>query len=191
MLISVADFKKYAKITSSAIDAELTAILNAAIKSAEGYCNWTFETATHTEYLRDINGNTFYVKNLFVTAVTSIEERDGDNVLTSIFNDTDTFDNSGLINNPAISMFKGYQLYGLSDYKIVYVGGYTDTNIPADLKHSLMLLALHKFNETNLEGSDQMFLKSSKSESGAVNSTISYREFDFDKYFGTYKIYSL
>lgn len=146
-LISLSDYKVYAGVQGTALDAQLTALINLASSVIRNLCGRSdvngFESATRTELVSGSASNTIAVREWPITSITSISFVDSNggktlldaNGYRAVANGYGTIE---LVNSVSsrygvqigyefdVNRF-GYQpqwLRGVNNYEVIYVGGY-------------------------------------------------------------------
>ena len=152
-LTTLANVKAFKGGSGGERDGELTRLIAAVGAFVAAYCRRTFETATVTEYHNGRSGQRrLLLRQPPITSITSIhDDVDRSYGSTTLIASTDyviTDAAAGLVD------FDGGSLQeGLSNIKVIYVGGYAATAIPADLEQAaieLVWLAAMKGQENLL-----------------------------------------
>lgn len=157
-IITAAEYKVYAGVSDSSLDAQLAVIIPAVQAELERYCGRTFDGATFTEYYDGNNASTINLNNFPVASVTSVAVVSVDHASTyytyattgygielatgilSLYQGADRFvvdpidDGLAVANNYTRGSTFGR---GHRNIKVVYVAGYGGspyTTMPTDLK---------------------------------------------------------
>ena len=131
--------------TTSGLEAQWNFIISAVNKKIENICNRIFSVTAHTER-RDGNGKSFLLlKNYPVTSVTSVNYIDIDSNLTE-FELTDI-----VVNNDIGELYSPYGFTkGNYNIQCTYEAGYSDEDMPDDLKQTACRIAVDTFNSSSI-----------------------------------------
>jgi len=144
---------------TSVSDADLQVLIDASSTYIERYCDRKFETATATD--EKIDGNDLdyvFLKNNYVTSITSLTITEGDGSETSITVSNVGFDNSRdkcrLYFDEDNSSSFGYFPRGFNNITVTYVYGYT--TVPADIQEACVQMTRNAYSQ-NIGGYNPAF----------------------------------
>jgi uncharacterized phiE125 gp8 family phage protein len=129
-IIALTDLKGYLNITTDDEDASLDPIVRAANATVERECDRTFKTTAYADEVYDgNNSDQLVLRNYPVTLLSAVKYG-----LTSPFSTVDAadyvFSSEGIITLINGGIFDKIPRY----WRITYTAGYSDTNMPSDLK---------------------------------------------------------
>lgn len=175
-LITAQNYKDYASIADTSLDARLAILIPIAQARIESLCGRPsagFETATWTQDFDGRGGPTLFAPCWPVTSITSVSWRSADGDLTELDSDSywiaaDTrgIDRSGaqllrgfadpntLSDEGSPTLTGAYPAFfeGFKNYRAVYVGGYASDAIPAELKMAMYRLIDQMISDTRQAG---------------------------------------
>ena len=131
-LITLAEVKSWLGIVDSSEDALLTAICGAVDAFVKKYCHREFESATRTEKYHGTGSHELLLQEYPVTEIFSIKINDVEESLS----DYDVDKEVGVLYSKV-----GKIPRGIYNVEVKYIGGYTEQDLPADLKMGLYLAA--------------------------------------------------
>lgn len=131
-LVSLPDMKDYLDISNTNDDGRIGHLIEVVSREFDTECHRSFLEEAHTEYRNGNGTEQLWLENAPVSAVTSINldsERDFD---SDTLVDSDDY----FVNTVAgvVARNTGYWPRGFQNVKVVYTAGYTQANVPRDLR---------------------------------------------------------
>lgn len=169
MFVSVSEIRTYLNLIDDTSVSNLTLELyrNNAIKKIESKINRKLQSATYTEKVR---GGVINLKAYPITGITSVSPTTTDYEFVS---------ETGQI------IFEN-----CDEYEIVYVGGYSDETIPADIKLAILeITALTYFNDPKVQA--RLGVSSTTVNNQGSAMTTSYKDFDYKNLIEHYRNWNL
>jgi uncharacterized phiE125 gp8 family phage protein len=151
-LISLADFKEFARVTASvpADEALMESLLLASIIYCEKYTGIAIGSKNYTRVfefkqsdIKDLYTDNFELRKGFVTSVIEVARHDTDS--KSIY-DITNLDVENYKQNSVAYLPNGLFYYGnnpIKPFTVTFAAGYDNTNLPASLKTAIMQLATY------------------------------------------------
>lgn len=148
--VSVTEFKTHHRVDGSDSDDYITALLGAAVAHLEEICNRKFITQTWKLYLDewpdDAEIELPYGKTGSVTSIVYKDQEGNNTTLDSSAYSVDTDLVPGRIVIGYDQSWPSETLFNLNPISITFTCGYGDaSDVPADIKHAIKLLAAHYF----------------------------------------------
>lgn len=149
-LVSLNEVKEALDITTSDHDAKLNGYINRATGIIEVYCQRRFISTTHTNEVYSGNGSAYiYLRNYPITALTASEYMNNSNLgspsYSALQSDLFAIETMGGVDRGALYYGGGF-IDGVNNYRFSYTAGYTDSELPHDLREACIELVGHLFN---------------------------------------------
>jgi len=153
-LLTIADVKQAGELTSSAHDNRIRLLIASVLAAAESYCRRKFSMDTFTEY-KDIQHSTpsIQVDNPPWVSITSLVDDfpDGNRTIDATVNvvTAQEYKDRG-----EVRLYEGESTFagGVISVKVVYVGGWSASTFPVELKDTLCQEVLFRLNNSERVG---------------------------------------
>ena len=137
-LLNKSDVRQAGRIESNEFDEEIDRLINIVTARAERYLARRLTLATWTEY-HDGGGDRVVVNNAPWTAVSSLVEGYPNNTRTiTVSGNVRTEDEHKTAGEVILYNNEATFAAGEAGVKVIYTGGYTDSNVPYDLQRALI-----------------------------------------------------
>jgi len=146
MIVSKEDFKIYTSLNTNDFDDTIGLLISGAIKWIEVMVDNKIEETQIEEYFDgdEIENNIYLSDNLNIQDLV-IQYKSGDDWLTIPDNDYIFYDDEGVVK-------LNYVRYGDQNYKVVYKVGFTNKNIPDNLKLAILKIVGKLWNKRRSDG---------------------------------------
>lgn len=148
-IITLEELKTHLKITGSSLDTELQSVVDVANKYVETYCDRIFEETEYEEILDGTGTNALILTHRPVTEITSIYTYD-EEVLEREDNLSDGYYYKNLDTGLIFNVCPWPRCRGC--IVATYSAGYSDENMPADLKFATLEVASFYYNTKGKAG---------------------------------------
>lgn len=148
--VTAQDVMDYGRIDNADLHATITTYLASVFAAAQDYCSRKFSSDTFTEY-HDVpgplGGAALLVENPPITTLTSLTD-DNNYGQRAITVATNVISASEYFDRGEVRLYKseGYFATGRVAAKVVYVGGWTASTMPTDLKEAICQEVLFRIN---------------------------------------------
>lgn len=167
-LITINEFKLFNKINTAdpSLDDFIQNIISYAQKQAEEYVNYNLEFNTYEELINGNGLDRVYPYNIPIKNVYEVTKYDSK---TKTFVELrENVDYNRLIFDNHSIILDGYIFeIGMKNYKVKYEAGYTDSDVPANVKLGLLELATIYFNESKQGEGNLIIASKNKAQTGA------------------------
>ncbi len=146
MIVSKEDFKIYTNLNTNDFDDTIGLLISGAVKWTEVMVNNIIEETQVEEYFDgdEIKNNIYLSDNLNIQNLVIQHEGDG-GWFTVSDSDYIFYNDEGVVK-------LDYVRYGEQNYKVTYKAGYTNKNIPSDLKLAILKIVGKLWNKRRSDG---------------------------------------
>lgn len=168
MIDTLENVKTYLNIEGNSYDNYLNDFCEQIDALIKGYLNRDLEETEYTEYYDGSGSSLLILKQMPVSAVTTVEYWDGDSYEEVTSDDYDRLlivpaENAVYLENYIFTT-------GFLNYRITYTAGYDASSMPADLKRAFRELLLLAYDDSPLK--NRTLGKLSKTESAGSGSLV-------------------